>query len=50
MAATRTANAQWEGTQIEGKGRLSHDTYGNGQYDVSWPARTQEPNGDTSPE
>ena len=50
MAATRTANAHWEGSLFEGKGRVSLDSSGVGAYDVSWPARTEEPNGMTSPE
>lgn len=50
MAATRTANAHWEGSLLEGKGRVSLDSSGVGSYDVSWPARTEEPNGVTSPE
>jgi len=50
MAATRTANAHWEGSLLEGKGRVSLDSSGIGAYDVSWPARTEEPNGVTSPE
>jgi osmotically inducible protein OsmC len=50
MAATRTANAHWEGSLLEGKGRVSLDSSGIGTYDVSWPARTEEPNGVTSPE
>jgi osmotically inducible protein OsmC len=50
MAATRTANAHWEGSLFEGKGRVSLDSSGIGSYDVSWPARTEEPNGVTSPE
>jgi lipoyl-dependent peroxiredoxin len=50
MAATRTANAHWEGTLKEGKGTVSLDSSGIGSYDVSWPARTEEPNGVTSPE
>lgn len=50
MAATRTANAHWEGTLKEGKGQVSLDSSGIGTYDVSWPARTEEPNGVTSPE
>jgi lipoyl-dependent peroxiredoxin len=50
MAATRTANAHWEGSLIEGKGTVSLDSSGIGTYDVSWPARTEEPNGVTSPE
>jgi osmotically inducible protein OsmC len=50
MATTRTANAHWEGNLFEGKGRVSLDSSGLGSYDVSWPARTEEPNGLTSPE
>jgi lipoyl-dependent peroxiredoxin len=50
MAATRIANAHWEGSLFEGKGRVSLDSSGVGSYDVSWPARTEEPNGMTSPE
>lgn len=50
MATTRTANAHWEGSLMEGKGRVSLDSSGIGAYDVSWPARAEEPNGVTSPE
>ncbi|MGZ4594310.1 MAG: OsmC family protein [Actinomycetes bacterium] len=50
MATTRTANAHWEGTLKEGKGRVSLDSSGIGTYDVSWAARATEPNGVTSPE
>jgi osmotically inducible protein OsmC len=50
MAATRTANAHWEGTLKEGKGTVALTSSGIGTYDVSWPARTEEPNGVTSPE
>jgi lipoyl-dependent peroxiredoxin len=50
MAATRTANAHWEGSLFEGKGRVSLDSSGVGSYDVSWAARTEESNGMTSPE
>ena len=50
MATTRTANAHWEGSLFEGAGRVSLDSSGLGTYDVSWPARTEEPNGKTSPE
>jgi lipoyl-dependent peroxiredoxin len=50
MATTRTANAHWEGSLMEGKGRVSLDSSGIGTYDVSWPARSEEPNGVTSPE
>jgi osmotically inducible protein OsmC len=50
MATTRTANAHWEGSLFEGKGRVSLDSSGIGSYDVNWPARAEEPNGVTSPE
>jgi osmotically inducible protein OsmC len=50
MAATRTANAHWEGSLKEGKGTVSLDSSGIGAYDVSWAARTEEPKGMTSPE
>jgi osmotically inducible protein OsmC len=50
MATVRTANAHWEGTLLEGKGQVSLDSSGIGTYDVSWPARAEEPNGVTSPE
>ncbi|MGH3368106.1 MAG: OsmC family protein [Nocardioidaceae bacterium] len=50
MAATRTAKAHWEGTLFEGAGRVSLESSGLGTYDVSWPARTEEPGGKTSPE
>jgi osmotically inducible protein OsmC len=50
MAATRTANAHWEGSLFEGSGQVSLDSSGLGKFDVTWPARTEEPNGKTSPE
>jgi osmotically inducible protein OsmC len=50
MAATRTANAHWEGSLLEGSGQVSLDSSGLGKFDVSWPARTEQPNGRTSPE
>ncbi|HEY6740507.1 MAG TPA: OsmC family protein [Actinopolymorphaceae bacterium] len=50
MAATRTANAHWEGSLMEGAGRVSLDSSGLGTYDVTWAARTESPNGRTSPE
>ncbi len=50
MATTRTANAHWEGTLVDGKGTVSLDSSGVGSFDVTWPARIEEPNGLTSPE
>lgn len=50
MATTRTATTRWEGTLFEGAGRVTLDSSGLGTYDVSWPARSEEPGGKTSPE
>ncbi|HEX6247532.1 MAG TPA: OsmC family protein [Nocardioidaceae bacterium] len=50
MATTRTATTRWEGSLMEGAGRVSLESSGIGTYDVSWPARAEEPGGKTSPE
>jgi len=50
MATTRTATTHWEGSLFEGAGKVTLESSGLGTYDVSWPARTEEPNGKTSPE
>jgi osmotically inducible protein OsmC len=50
MATTRTAKTDWEGSLQEGAGQVSLQSSGIGTYDVSWPARAEEPNGKTSPE
>ena len=50
MATTRKASAVWNGTLKEGEGQISLDSSGVGTYPVSWPARSEEPNGVTSPE
>ena len=50
MATTRTAHTEWEGNLVQGKGVVTLDSSGIGAYPVSWPARTEEPNGVTSPE
>jgi osmotically inducible protein OsmC len=51
MATTRTAKTHWEGALLEGgSGQVTLESSGLGTYDVSWPARTEEPNGKTSPE
>ncbi|HEU5043198.1 MAG TPA: OsmC family protein [Nocardioidaceae bacterium] len=50
MATSRTAKAHWEGTLQEGAGTVALESSGLGTYDVSWPARTEQPNGKTSPE
>ena len=50
MATTRTANAHWEGSLIEGRGTVSLDSSKLGTYDVTWASRSEEPGGRTSPE
>jgi lipoyl-dependent peroxiredoxin len=50
MATTRKASAVWDGSLLEGSGQVSLDSSGLGTYKVSWPARSAEPNGVTSPE
>ncbi|MGI5203098.1 OsmC family protein [Spirillospora sp. CA-108201] len=50
MATTRTANAHWEGSLLEGQGTVSLDSSKLGTYDVTWASRAQEPDGRTSPE
>ncbi|MFH8882809.1 OsmC family protein [Streptomyces californicus] len=50
MATTRQAHTVWEGNLIEGKGVVSLDSSGIGEYPVSWPARSEQANGRTSPE
>ena len=50
MAAVRTAEAHWEGSLFEGQGEVELVSSGTGSFEVSWPARTEQPNGKTSPE
>ncbi|MEU9842374.1 OsmC family protein [Actinomadura sp. NPDC048032] len=50
MATTRTANAHWEGSLLDGQGTVSLDSSKLGTYDVTWASRAEEPGGRTSPE
>ncbi|MFF5391477.1 OsmC family protein [Streptomyces sp. NPDC013012] len=50
MATVRHAHTVWEGSLVQGSGVVSLDSSGVGQFDVSWPSRSEEPNGKTSPE
>ena len=50
MATTRRASAEWNGNLMEGSGTVTLESSGIGSYPVSWPARSAEPNGVTSPE
>jgi len=50
MATTRKASTTWNGGLSDGNGKVSLQSSGIGTYDVSWAARSEEPNGKTSPE
>ncbi|MEU9759763.1 OsmC family protein [Streptomyces sp. NPDC047985] len=50
MATTRQAHTVWEGDLLRGKGVVTFDSSGIGDYDVSWPSRAEQANGKTSPE
>lgn len=50
MTTTRRASAEWNGTLLEGSGTVALESSGVGTFEVSWPARSAEPNGVTSPE
>ena len=51
MATDRTASEVWQGDLMNGSGTIDAVKSGAfGPLDVSWAARTEEPNGKTSPE
>jgi lipoyl-dependent peroxiredoxin len=51
MATDRKAEVTWHADLLNGEGRIDKVTSGAfGGLDVSWPARSEEPNGMTSPE
>jgi osmotically inducible protein OsmC len=50
MATTRRASAVWDGSLLAGAGQVTFESSGLGTHPVSWPARSEEPNGVTSPE
>lgn len=50
MATTRTANAHWEGSLLQGAGTVSLDSSGLATFEVTWASRAEEPAGRTSPE
>ncbi|WP_031523176.1 OsmC family protein [Streptomyces sp. NRRL F-5123] len=50
MATTRTATTQWQGPLMGGAGTVSLDSSGVGKFDVNWPSRAEQANGNTSPE
>lgn len=46
----RKATNVWSGELFTGSGTVTLESSGLGSFDVSWPARTEEPGGKTSPE
>jgi lipoyl-dependent peroxiredoxin len=51
MATERRAEVTWQGSLMDGSGTI--ESVGSGSFgplDVSWPARTEDQGGDTSPE
>jgi osmotically inducible protein OsmC len=51
MATDRKAEVTWQGDLMSGNGRIDSVTSGAiGGLDVNWPARSEEPEGKTSPE
>jgi lipoyl-dependent peroxiredoxin len=50
VAVTRTAHTTWTGGLTDGSGTVFFDSSGIGAYDVTWPARSEQPGGKTSPE
>ena len=51
MATERKAEVVWQGDLMNGSGTIQNVTSGAlGALDVSWPSRSEEPNGRTSPE
>lgn len=50
MATTRTASTHWEGSLLEGAGRVTLESSGLGAHEVTWASRANDPEGRTSPE
>lgn len=50
MAVIRNASAHWEGSLMEGAGKVTFDSSDLGTHDVTWASRATESNGLTSPE
>jgi lipoyl-dependent peroxiredoxin len=50
MAAELRAHTTWQGDLASGSGTFTVGTGAIGPQEVSWPARTEEPGGKTSPE
>ena len=46
----RRASTTWAGDLARGRGTVTLESSAAGKFDVSWPARTEDPNGLSSPE
>lgn len=46
----RSAHTVWDGDLLGGKGTVTFDSSGIGRQPVSWPSRTEDAKGGTSPE
>jgi osmotically inducible protein OsmC len=47
---SRDSTTHWTGGLLDGKGHVTLDSSNAGQFDVSWPTRSGNPDGQTSPE
>ena len=47
---TRNASTIWNGNLANGSGKVTLNSSNIGTFDVNWPARSENPNGVTSPE
>jgi len=47
---SRDATTHWQGGLRDGKGRVTLDSSNAGEFDVSFPTRAGDPEGQTSPE
>lgn len=47
---SRNATTRWTGGLQDGSGKVSLDSSNAGEFEVSFPTRSGEPNGQTSPE
>lgn len=50
MATNRIAHTVWTGDLLKGSGVVSFDSSGIADQAVSWPSRSEQANGKTSPE
>ena len=50
MAATREARTTWNGSLVDGSGRVEMVSSGLDGFDVTWASRAEQPEGRTSPE